>query len=156
MKRLNQTLIISTLALFISLPTQAGELHGYSYGQGYGHGSIAKRQNRQDYRIDKGVRRGDLTHYEARKLRKQQRRIDRLFDDFVEDGRLSKRERRALHRKLDKAGQRIKRYLHNEHYRDHSRVRGQTSVWDYTDDVDWDRRRDRRHRRLNHDDYQPL
>ena len=105
MKRLAKTLFIATLGLLTVTPAFAG------------HGRLLDRMDRQQIRIERGVESGELTRREARALRKQQRRIHRLARDFYMDDYLSKRERRILRKKLNRASDRIRALKHNDEYR---------------------------------------
>lgn len=78
---------------------------------------VDRRQDRQHARIHHGLRSGELNRHEAHRLRKQQRRIDRMERRFSADGRLTRPERRRLTRALDRASERIHRYKHNDRYR---------------------------------------
>ncbi len=111
MKRIATSLIISGLALFAALPAQARHAHDHGITQ------VAERQDRQQHRIRSGIRSGELTRHEARKLKKQQRRIERLVQTFTDDRRLSHKERRILRHKQDKASRLIRKFKHNEAYR---------------------------------------
>lgn len=84
---------------------------------GYHQQRFEQRLDRQHRRIKQGVRSGELTPKEARKLRKQQRRIDGLERRFSSDGHLDRRERRVLRKQLDRASDRIYRFKHNDRYR---------------------------------------
>ncbi len=95
---------------------------------------VDRRQNRQWSRIASGIADGDLSRREARRLRKDQRKIARMERHFDRDGYCSPRERRALDRALDRASQRIERARHRDHGRHHYRHRhgwhgGHRSVW---------------------------
>ena len=77
-----------------------------------------RREVMQQHRIREGVRSGELTRGEARELRAQQRRIDRVQrrskrDDGVVDGR----ERRRLERMQDRASGNIYEKKHNDETR---------------------------------------
>lgn len=80
-------------------------------------GGIGERLERQQHRIQQGVKQHQLTHREARQLRAQQRDIRYLAKRFSKDGKLSKRERRILTRQLKASSLQIKRLKHNELYR---------------------------------------
>jgi hypothetical protein len=96
--------------------------------RGYGHGGyqgadtyqprferrIDRRQDRQWSRIQNGIDSGELSRREARRLIKQQNRIDRLEDRFERDGYYSPREKRKMERVLDRASRKIKRAKHND------------------------------------------
>lgn len=76
-----------------------------------------QRLDRQHWRIKQGIRSGELTRKEAKRLRRQQRRIDKLEHKFSRDGHIDRYERRVLRSKLDDASQRIYRFKHNDRYR---------------------------------------
>ena len=84
---------------------------------GYHDNRFEQRLDRQHLRIKQGVRSGELTRKEAKRLRKQHRRIVRLERKFSRDGHLSRQERRTLRQKLDAASDRIYRLKHNDRYR---------------------------------------
>lgn len=92
----------------LAMPVFAG--HGANHAD-----RLEQRIDRQHDRIRHGIRSGELTRWEARKLRKQHRRIVRLEDRYLRDGRLDRQERRKLRHKLDKASERIYEFKHNEH-----------------------------------------
>jgi hypothetical protein len=81
------------------------------------------RRNKQASRISKGVRKGDITRKESRRLDKEQRRIDRTYRRAVSDGHLSRLERQRLHKMRDRAGRHIYRARNNhaapKRYRHH-------------------------------------
>ncbi len=85
---------------------------------------IEKRLDRQHHRIKRGVRSGELTWREAKRLHKQQRRIARLKRRFLDDGYLDHHEHNRLLRKLDRASDRIYRLKHNDRYRERGAVVG--------------------------------
>jgi hypothetical protein len=72
-----------------------------------------RRALRQEMRIRDGVRCGQLTRAEVRRLRAAQRHTLRTHRRMIADGRLSMRERARLHRMLDRQGYRIHRFRHN-------------------------------------------
>ncbi|MFO7965492.1 MAG: hypothetical protein R6U50_16325 [Desulfobacterales bacterium] len=80
-------------------------------------GRVAKRQARQDVRIMRGVKSGELTRCEARHLIKQQRRIHRAKRWAWSDGHLTRKEKAGLRHLQDKTGRHIYRLKHNNHHR---------------------------------------
>lgn len=82
-----------------------------------GYSKFDQRIERQHKRIKNGVRNGELTKKEAKKLRKQHRQIKKLNKQFKKDGHLSRHERKTLQRELDRASKRIYRLKHNDRYR---------------------------------------
>lgn len=84
---------------------------------GYQENRFEQRLERQLQRIKHGVRSGELTHREAKRLRQQQRAIARLERKFSRDGMLDRHERRTLRRELDAASNRIHRLKNNDRVR---------------------------------------
>jgi hypothetical protein len=107
MNRTAKNLFIATLCLFTAAPAFAGHRHD----------RLLDRLDRQQNRIERGIDSGELTRREARTLKKQQRRIHRLAREFYADDHLCKRERRILHKKLNRASDRIYALKHNDEYR---------------------------------------
>jgi len=148
MKTTTKTLLIAVLALSVATPALAGrgpeKDHKRGPDRGYvkhpvkGHGSerVFKRLKRQHRRIESGIDSGELTRREARRLKKQQRRIRRLAYDMSEDGRLSRRDRRELHDRLDRASDRIYRFKHNDATRHRNHRHYSESSWG-GDEVLW-------------------
>ncbi|KAF0182949.1 MAG: hypothetical protein FD164_903 [Nitrospirae bacterium] len=75
---------------------------------------IDQRQMNQQKRIDQGVQSGQLTEKEAKKLNKQQDRIEKKEAKMKEDGKLTKKERAKLKKKQDKAGKKIYKEKHDK------------------------------------------
>jgi hypothetical protein len=98
-------IIISALALltvsFAALPTQAQTWRSEA------------RESRQEYRIHRSARQGDLTPREYRQLQRQQRRIDGAKWRAGRDGYVSSRERRKIERMQDRASRNIYRKSNN-------------------------------------------
>jgi len=78
---------------------------------------IEQRIKNQHYRIRDGISRGELTHREAKRLRKQQRYIMRLTYRFMNDGYLNRHEFSKLKNEVELAGKRIYRLKHNDRNR---------------------------------------
>ncbi len=68
---------------------------------------VEKRQAIQSERIEDGRRDGSITWLEGKKLRKEQREIQALKNDFLDDGHLTKRESRVLKWKQKEASANI-------------------------------------------------
>jgi hypothetical protein len=96
-------LIVAALAAVASLSALAAERD-----PGVNH-----RQHRQERRIEQGVRSGELTHQEAKGLRKEQRSIRREEHAAKADGKLTGAERKQLHRDLNQASKDIYREKHD-------------------------------------------
>jgi hypothetical protein len=124
MKNTIALLSIATLGV-ISVPAQAGHnTQKYSRADRIEHhqenrqfrnraNRIEQRLENQRFRIRDGVTTGELTRKEAKRLRKQQRRIARLARSFMYDGYLDRYEFSELREKLNRASQRIYRLKHN-------------------------------------------
>jgi len=106
MKTLTKTLLAGAFCLTASVPVYAG--HGQH------NAGLFDRMERQQERIEDGVQSRELTRKEAKILHKQQRRIRQLVRLYREDGRLSKKERRILENKLDRASYTIRELKHND------------------------------------------
>jgi len=104
----------------------------------YGNSRFEQRLDRQNWRILQGVRSGELTRKEAKRLRKQHRRIARLEHRFGRNGHLNRYERGRLRRELNAASDRIYRLKHNGRYRDrHHRVHHKPERYQHDDDYDY-------------------
>ena len=74
---------------------------------------VDAHQNRQQHRIDKGVRSGDLTRHEARRLDRGQDRIDRMQRQARDDGRVTRHERRRISEEVARQDRHIYRERHD-------------------------------------------
>ncbi len=106
-----------TIPLLGMLAIPSAALADRYHDDRYDGNRFEQRLDRQHLRIKQGVRSGELTRKEAKRLRKQQRRITRLESRFMRDGHLTRHERRTLRRELDAASDRIYRFKHNDRYR---------------------------------------
>jgi hypothetical protein len=98
MKRLVSVLLSGALLLGLSAVSFAG---------------INGRQHREQQRIRQGVRSGELTRPEARRLEYEQARI-RVDERYARrDGYVSPRERARLDREMDRASRDIYRQKHD-------------------------------------------
>ena len=74
---------------------------------------IDRRMDNQRHRIRKGIRKGQLTRFEARRLRVGLRDIRREKRYMARDGHIGRGERVRLHRMLDRNSHKIRRLKHN-------------------------------------------
>jgi len=74
---------------------------------------IDRRQAAQQLRIRDGVRQGQLTRGEVKRLRRGQAHVRRMERRAKSDGVLTPRERARLGRAQDVQGRRIFRFKHN-------------------------------------------
>ena len=78
---------------------------------------IDKRQERQDQRIERGAKSGDLTKKEARRLEKSQERIDDAERRAMKDGKITKEERARIEKRQDQQARDIARERSDKHER---------------------------------------
>ena len=74
---------------------------------------VARRQVKQQVRVEQGVRSGELTKGEARRLERQQRKIAVDKRRAKSDGVVTPAERAKLNREQNRASKRIYRTKHN-------------------------------------------
>lgn len=74
---------------------------------------IQKREQRQEKRIQQGVKSGKLTKEEAAKLEAQQTKIKQDEAAMKADGKLTPAERRKLRKEQNKASKEIYKQKHN-------------------------------------------
>lgn len=96
-------------------------------GPAYRH--IEKRNTRQARRIFRGIHSGQITRFEADKLRRQKLRISRVQSRAVADGHLSRHEQKKLHKLQNHAGMHIYRMKHNHKVRRLDRRHRQFGPW---------------------------
>jgi hypothetical protein len=158
MNTLVKSLVIAALGIGMALPAAADASFRQHKGQNL------------DNRIEQGVRSGELTRKEVRKLRRERREIRQMRRDFLSDGRLSTWERRTLARAKKRLSRHVYRLKHNDrrvrygyrpwrqhprsypffglYYYDSNRDRRHHYRHDYSHDYRHDYRRDHRdHRR---------
>lgn len=77
-------------------------------------GRVNKRQKRQDHRIQQGVESGALNEREAKRLNRQQDRIEKYEEESrSDDGKLDRKERHKLSRMQNRASRKIRREKHD-------------------------------------------
>jgi septal ring factor EnvC (AmiA/AmiB activator) len=74
---------------------------------------IDRREHRQKHRIKEGVRSGELTKGEAKKLRAEQKDIRAKERAMKSDGVLTKEERKDLHQDLNESSKNIAEEKHD-------------------------------------------
>lgn len=79
--------------------------------------SNEERLAEQMYKIELGRQSGAITWREGLKLRKEQREIARLENELSADGRLTRSERRLLHKMQNAADAHIRREANDGWYR---------------------------------------
>jgi len=78
---------------------------------------IDQRQDRQERRIEQGVRSGELTPRETARLERGQARIREMERRALADGHISRRERAAIDREQTRQNQLIAQLKHNHRSR---------------------------------------
>lgn len=78
---------------------------------------INARRARQHARIQQGVRSGELTHREARHLRRDERHIARVEHRAKADGQVTPAERKHITNMQNRESKKIYRLKHNERER---------------------------------------
>ncbi len=77
---------------------------------------VDQRMNRLYQRIEQGERDGRLNYKEARKLHKYYARVEDRIEQARCERRFNHGDRRHIGQLLDKIGDKIYRYSHNNHY----------------------------------------
>ena len=104
---MKKTLIGTALAVILCGAAPAMANHGPR------DASVNQRQHLVEQRIEQGLRSGELTRREYRRLQHEAHEIARLEHAFRADGRLSERERGELHARLDRLGREVYRENHD-------------------------------------------
>ncbi|MFN7946140.1 MAG: hypothetical protein U0Z53_12370 [Blastocatellia bacterium] len=78
---------------------------------------VTDRQQNQQRRIRRGVRSGELTRKETRRLEKEQKEIHQEKKEAKADGTVTAQERREIHKDQNKASRDIYRAKHNRRTR---------------------------------------
>lgn len=103
---------MKTLSIWAVAVMLAG-LASVVHADGVRDPGVNARQERQEDRIRQGVRSGELTRRETRRLVETQRDIRQLERAYKSDGRLTRAERRDLHREQNQASRQIYRQKHD-------------------------------------------
>ncbi|MBX2874665.1 MAG: hypothetical protein KTR30_21260 [Saprospiraceae bacterium] len=74
---------------------------------------VQKRQVKQQKRILKGAKKGDVSKKEFKHLQGQQRRINRTKKRAKSDGKVTKKERVGIHARQNRASKKIRRAKNN-------------------------------------------
>lgn len=82
-------------------------------GSAFAAGPVKQRQNRQQQRIEQGVRNGTLTHAELKRLNREQHRIAQFKRKAMQDHRITRHEARRIHNLQEQANRHIYQYKHN-------------------------------------------
>ncbi|HJV61813.1 MAG TPA: hypothetical protein VJ743_12770 [Albitalea sp.] len=74
---------------------------------------INKHEANQEQRIKQGKQSGELTRHEARRLRAEQKVVDRAQNKAAADGTVTAQERHRIRHMQDRAGKDIRRQKHD-------------------------------------------
>lgn len=113
MKRAFSLLIATSFLFVLSAATLAQTIDGPTRTP-----RINQRQRNQQQRIRQGVRSGELTRNEARRLERQEREIRQDERAVKADGVVTPAERREINRSLNRTNRRIYRNKHDRQDRD--------------------------------------
>lgn len=103
---MNRIVIAGVLGLVAS--TSAASAHDW-----YGGSNIDRRQDRQDYRIHQGIRSGDITRHEYRRLGREQAHIRHMERSAKADGYVSHYERDRIRAAQNAASRHINNDSHD-------------------------------------------
>ena len=106
MKKIFAILSVISLSLMLS---------AVSFGQEPGTKTpgVRKRQRNQQVRIRQGVRSGELTKGETRRLEHEQKEINQEKKEARADGTVTAEERKDIHKEQNQASRHIYRAKHN-------------------------------------------
>lgn len=106
MKNLYSTLIVAAITFALTVPVLAQTPGTKTPG-------IRQRQRNQQHRIRQGVRSGELTARETRRLEKEQKEVQQEKKEARADGTVTAQERREIHKEQNQASRHIYRAKHN-------------------------------------------
>lgn len=108
MKRIVSVILSTVFVLGMSVAT---------FAQNTNTPRVDRRERNQQRRIRRGVRSGELTHREARRLERQQAVTHAEEAAAKADGKVTKRERRHLNRRENRTSRHIYRQKHDNQKR---------------------------------------
>ena len=93
-------------------------LFGWNQGAGAGErkrstAGSEKRGQHQERRISSGVKSGELTQHEVKKLNREQKNISKYKEKSLSDGNMTAQEKRRLHKMRKHANRDIYRQKHD-------------------------------------------
>jgi hypothetical protein len=113
-------LVLSTL----TAPSGADNSTGYQASRAHPYNrdpGINTRQHNQRHRIAEGLHSGELTREENQALRNEYREIRQKEHTYKSDGKLTRAERRDLHREQNQTSQNIRKEKHDAEQRPETR-----------------------------------
>jgi hypothetical protein len=85
----------------------------FTLGLSWARGGSAERQRKQFQRIRGGVKSGEVTRKEVKRLGREQRQIGQTIKNARADGRVNARERQRIHKLQDRSSKHIYLAKHN-------------------------------------------
>lgn len=104
---MNKSIIAAVVIAAFALP-------GFASAQTASTPRVDKRQERQDKRIEQGVKSGELNKKEAARLEKGQARVQKMEDKAMADGKMTKKEKVRIEHKQDQQSRKIAREKHDK------------------------------------------
>jgi hypothetical protein len=101
------------VAKFLTLAL-AGALVLPAFAQTQSTPRIDTRQERQETRIERGEKSGQLTPKEAARLEKGQAKVQKMENKAVADGKVTKKERAKIEKAQDQQSKKIYREKHDK------------------------------------------
>ena len=77
-------------------------------------GQINKRQQKQDNRVDQGVKSGEITKKEKAQIEMKQAKIQHMENQAHADGKVTKKEKAAITKEQNEANRQINRKKTNK------------------------------------------
>lgn len=145
--------ILALVLMFTPLFAYAEYNNHFSHNYGYERehynesfwNKVRHRQNNQAARIDRGIRKGQLTRREVKKLRREQKHLARQVRKIQRHRYVGRKNKRRIMEHLDFAGQQIRAFKHNDRYARVARARHRKPIYNKYPrqknyrDVNWER-----------------
>lgn len=95
--------------------------HEQRHNNSYFWKDVEHRQHKQASRIQRGIKKGQLTRREAKQLHREQKHVAKQIRHLRRDNHLSRHDKREVVEHLDYVSGKIRNLKHNQHYahRDH-------------------------------------
>lgn len=106
---MNKPILSSSLILLVLFLIQSNAFAHHQFEQ-----KFDKRLHKQTNRIEHGFNDSQFTYDELKRLFKTKHKIERLSQEFMEDGHYGHKERKILRKKLNKFDDMIFRMRHNK------------------------------------------
>jgi len=90
--------------------------HEQQQNNSYFWKNVDRRQYKQEGRIERGIKKGQLTRRETKKLHREQKHVAKQIRHFQRHNHLSRRDKREVMEHLDYVSDKIRTLKHNQHY----------------------------------------